>query len=77
MFGFLGKKKEESEVSLADRIKAKPLTSGNTPKDASVKAHVPFEGLGASVGGADIRTAYLSRMELTAERLRELYDLPG
>ena len=77
MFGFLGKKKEESEVSLADRIKAKPLTSGNTPKDAPVKAHVPFEGLGASVGGADIRTAYLSRAELTAERLRELYDLPG
>ncbi|MFC2741948.1 MAG: chemotaxis protein, partial [Selenomonas artemidis] len=77
MFGFLGKKKEESEVSLADRIKAKPLTSGNTPQDAPAKAHVPFESLGAPVGGADIRTAYLSRAELTAERLRELYDLPG
>jgi hypothetical protein len=76
MFGFLGKKKEETEVSLADRIKAKPLRQG-APGDASAALQAAPAGGAATVGGADIRTAYLARAELTAERLRALYDVPG
>ncbi|WP_313992423.1 methyl-accepting chemotaxis protein [uncultured Selenomonas sp.] len=75
MFGFLGKKKKE-EVSLADRIKAKPLLAETAHSAENPKTRVPFAGLG-TVGGGDMKTAYLSRSELTAERLRELYDVPG
>lgn len=75
MFGFLGKKKGE-EVSLADRIAAKPIHAEHENRTAAAKARVPFAGLG-SAGAGDIKTAFLSRSELTAERLRELYDVPG
>ena len=76
MFGLFDKKKE-AEVSLADRIAAKPLASAGAPQGATVaKPRVPFAGLG-SVGAGDMKSAYLSRSELTAERLRDLYDVPG
>ena len=75
MFGLFGNKKKE-EVSLADRIKAKPLAAEVPQREEHTKTHAPFANLG-SVGGADMKSAYLSRSELTAERLRELYDVPG
>ena len=75
MFGLFGNKKKE-EVSLADRIKAKPLAADPQQREESVKARAPFAGLG-TVGGSDMKSVYLSRSELTAERLRELYDVPG
>ena len=76
MFGLFDKKKE-AEVSLADRIAAKPLASAGAPQGATAaKPRVPFAGLG-SVGAGDMKSAYLSRSELTAERLRDLYDVPG
>ena len=75
MFGLFGNKKKE-EVSLADRINAKPLAAKTSVRKEGTKAHAPFANLG-SVGGGDMRSAYLSRSELTAERLRELYDVPG
>ena len=76
MFGLFDKKKE-AEVSLADRIAAKPLAAAGAPQGATTaKPRVPFAGLG-SVGAGDMKSAYLSRSELTAERLRELYDVPG
>lgn len=75
MFGLFGNKKKE-EVSLADRINAKPLAAKTSVRKEGTKAHAPFANLG-SVGGGDMRSAYLSRGELTAERLRELYDVPG
>lgn len=76
MFGLFDKKKE-AEVSLADRIAAKPLAAAGAPQGATAaKPRVPFAGLG-SVGAGDMKSAYLSRSELTAERLRELYDVPG
>ena len=75
MFGLFGNKKKE-EVSLADRINAKPLAAKTSVRKEGTKAHAPFANLG-SVGGGDKRSAYLSRSELTAERLRELYDVPG
>lgn len=75
MFGVFGNKKRE-EVSLADRIKAKPLAVETPTREEGTKARVPFAGFG-TMGGADMRSAYLSRSELTAERLRELYDVPG
>ena len=75
MFGLFGNKKKE-EVSLADRIKAKPLAAEVQQREEHAKTHAPFANLG-SVGGADMKSAYLSRSELTAERLRELYDVPG
>ena len=75
MFGLFGNKKKE-EVSLADRIKAKPLAAEVPQREEHAKTHAPFANLG-SVGGADMKSAYLSRSELTAERLRELYDVPG
>jgi len=75
MFGLFGNKKKE-EVSLADRIKAKPLAAETPAHEENAKVRAPFANLG-TVGGGDIKTAYLSRGELTAERLRELYDLPG
>ena len=75
MFGLFGNKKKE-EVSLADRIKAKPLAVESQAHEEGPKARVPFAGLG-TVGGSDMKSAYLSRSELTAERLRDLYDVPG
>ena len=75
MFGLFGNKKKE-EVSLADRINAKPLPTEPQVRAEGPKARAPFANLG-SVGGGDLRSAYLSRSELTAERLRELYDVPG
>ena len=76
MFGLFEKKKE-AEVSLADRIAAKPLAEAAAAQGAAVtKPRVPFAGLG-SVGAGDMKSAYLSRSELTAERLRDLYDVPG
>ena len=75
MFGLFGNKKKE-EVSLADRIKAKPLAAETPAHEENAKVRAPFANLG-TVGGGDIKTAYLSRGELTAERLRELYDVPG
>ena len=76
MFGLFDKKKE-AEVSLADRIAAKPLVAAGAQQGASAaKPRVPFAGLG-SVGAGDMKSAYLSRSELTAERLRDLYDVPG
>ena len=75
MFGLFGNKKKE-EVSLADRIKAKPLAVESQAHEEGTKARVPFAGLG-TVGGSDMKSAYLSRSELTAERLRDLYDVPG
>ena len=75
MFGLFGNKKRE-EVSLADRIKAKPLAVEPQAHEEGTKARVPFAGLG-TVGGSDMKSAYLSRSELTAERLRDLYDVPG
>ena len=75
MFGLFGNKKKE-EVSLADRIKAKPLAAEVPQREEHTKTHAPFANLG-SVGGADMKFAYLSRSELMAERLRELYDVPG
>ena len=75
MFGLFGNNKKE-EVSLADRIKAKPLAADPQQREESVKARAPFAGLG-TVGGSDMKSVYLSRSELTAERLRELYDVPG
>ena len=76
MFGLFDKKKE-AEVSLADRIAAKPLAAAGAPQGATAaKPRVPFAGLG-SVGAGDMKSAYLSRSELTAERLRDLYDVPG
>ena len=75
MFGLFGNKKRE-EVSLADRIKAKPLAAEPAAREEGGKARAPFAGLG-SVGGSDMKCAYLSRSELTAERLREVYDVPG
>jgi methyl-accepting chemotaxis sensory transducer len=74
MFGMFGNKKKEA-VALADRIKAKPLAAEPTAREEGVKARVPFAGFG-TVGG-DMKSAYLTRTELTAERLRELYDVPG
>ena len=75
MFGLFEKKKE-AEVSLADRIAAKPIPASAVKKDEAGKVRVPFAALG-SVGAGDMKSAYLSRNELTAERLRELYDVPG
>ena len=75
MLGLFGNQKEE-EVSLADRIKAKPLAAPEAVHENGSKARAPFAGLG-TVGGGDMKSAYLSRGELTAERLRELYDVPG
>ena len=75
MFGLFGNKKKE-EVSLADRIKAKPLAAEPAAREEGVKTRVPFAGFG-TVGGGDMKSAYLTRAELTAERLRELYDVPG
>jgi len=75
MFGLFGNKKKE-EVSLADRIKAKPLAAEPAAREEAGKARVPFAGFG-TVGGGDMKSAYLTRAELTAERLRELYDVPG
>ena len=75
MFGFFGKKKDK-EVSLADRIAAKPILAEALPGEEPAKVRAPFAGLG-SVGAGDIKTVSFSRSELTAERLRELYDLPG
>ena len=75
MFGLFGNKKKE-EVSLADRIKAKPLAAEPRVHEEGTKVRAPFAGLG-TVGGGDMRSAYLSRSELTAERLREIYDVPG
>ena len=71
MFGLFDKKKE-AEVSLADRIAAKPLAAAGAPQGATAaKPRVPFAGLG-SVGAGDMKSAYLSRSELPAERLRDL-----
>ena len=65
MFGLFDKKKE-AEVSLADRIAAKPLVAAGAQQGASAaKPRVPFAGLG-SVGAGDMKSAYLSRSELTA-----------
>ena len=75
MFGLFGNQEKE-EVSLADRIKAKPLAAEPQAYADGTKARAPFAGLG-TVGGDDMKSAYLSRSELTAERLRELYDVPG
>ena len=75
MFGLFEKKKE-AEVSLADRIAAKPIAVSSVRKNESGHARVPFAALG-SVGAGDMKSAYLSRSELTAEHLRELYDVPG
>ena len=75
MFGLFGNKKKE-EVSLADRIKANPLAAEPAAREEGVKTRVPFAGFG-TVGGGDMKSAYLTRAELTAERLRELYDVPG
>ena len=75
MFGLFGSKKKE-EVSLSDRIKAKPIAVDPSQLEDGTKARVPFAGLG-SVGGSDMKCAYLSHSELTAERLREVYDVPG
>ena len=47
MFGLFDKKKE-AEVSLADRIAAKPLAAAGAPQGATAaKPRVPFAGLGA------------------------------
>ena len=65
MFGLFDKKKE-AEVSLADRIAAKPLVAAGAQQGAAAaKPRVPFAGLG-SVGAGDMKSAYLSRSELTA-----------
>ena len=75
MFGLFGNKKSE-EILPAERINVKP-TAGEEPAcDPGEKTRAPFAGLG-SVGGGDMKSAYLSRSELTAERLRELYNVPG
>ena len=58
MFGFLGKKKGE-EVSLADRIAAKPIHAEHENRTAAAKARVPFAGLG-SAGAGDIKAITLS-----------------
>ena len=75
MFGLFGNK-EKKEVSLADRISAKPLAAEMPVHEKPAKVRAPFANLG-TVGGGDMKSAYLSRSELTAERLRELYDVPG
>ena len=75
MFGLFGNKKKD-EVSPTDHIQAKPLVVKTPAQTEPPKARAPFAGLG-TVGGSDMKSAYLSRSELTAERLRELYDVPG
>ena len=75
MFGLFGNKKKD-EVSPTDHIQAKPLVVKTSAQTEPPKTRAPFAGLG-TVGGSDMKSAYLSRSELTAERLRELYDVLG